>query len=59
MRSTTISLGGGTYMLVALGVGLAVSSWGGVWWWAILLGIFWPVTLAYWLARALHAIAAG
>ena len=57
MRSTTISLGGGTYLLIALGVGLAVSSWGGSWWWSFLTGLFWPATLGYWVVQALHHFA--
>ena len=57
MRSTTISLGGGTYLLIALGVGLAVSSWGGGWWWSTVTGLFWPATLGYWVVHALHHFA--
>jgi hypothetical protein len=57
MRDTKVSIGGGTYLLMALGVGLSVSNWGGEWWWALLSGLFWPTTLGYWLAQALHTLA--
>lgn len=50
---------GGSYALTGIGVGLAVASWGTAWLWASLEGLFWPVALAYWLAKALHHWAGG
>jgi len=55
--NATFSLGGGGYGLMGIGVGLAVSSWGGSFWWAALSGLFWPATLGYWLAQALRHLA--
>jgi len=58
-RQTGITLVGGSYGLFGIGVGLAVASWGTSVGWSILSGLFWPVTLAYWLIRALHKAAGG
>ncbi len=58
-RQTGITLGGGSYGLFGIGVGLAVASWGTSVGLAILSGLFWPVTLAYWLTLALHKAAGG
>jgi len=54
---TTLSLGGGTYGLIGIGVGLAASSWGTSIILAIFSGLFWPVTVSYWLVRMLHKLA--
>jgi hypothetical protein len=59
MKNTSVSVGGGTYALIALGVGLAVHSWGASTWWSIVTGLFWPATLGYWLAQVLHKLAVG
>ncbi len=54
----TFSIGGGTYALIGVGVGLAAASWGTPLIWAILSGLFWPAALAYWLMQAIHKLAA-
>lgn len=59
MRETSVTLGGGSYALVGIGVGLAVASWGTSFFWSAVAGLFWPVTLAYWLTQALHKFAGG
>lgn len=58
-KETQTVLGGGSYGLIGIGVGLAVSSWGASWFWAALSGLFWPVTLGYWFTQALHRWAGG
>ena len=50
---------GGSYALTGIGVGLAASAWGASAGWAALYGLFWPVSIAYWLTLALHRWAAG
>jgi hypothetical protein len=53
---TTLGIGGGSYGLVALGVGLAAHTWGTTFIGAVIRGIFWPATVGYWLAQALRAL---
>ena len=57
--TTTLSIGGGSYILIAIGVGMAVSSWGTSLIMSIVQGLFWPATLAYWLTQMLHRLAGG
>lgn len=53
-----VQVGGGTYLLFAFSVGLAAMSWTNFFF-ALVQGVFWPVTLIYWTARALHHIASS
>ncbi|MFW6104804.1 MAG: hypothetical protein ACOC6I_03080 [Candidatus Bipolaricaulota bacterium] len=55
---TTLQLGGGTYGLIGIGVGLAASHLGSSIFMSIVWGVFWPVPLGYWLIQALHSVAA-
>lgn len=50
----TVGLGGGSYGLIGIGVGLAAASWGTSIFMSIVSGLFWPVPLGYWLIQALH-----
>jgi len=50
---------GGSYAFTGIGVGLAASAWGASLGWAILHGLFWPVSIAYWAALILHRAAVG
>ena len=50
-------LGGGTYGLLGIGVGLAASHIGLSVIMSIIWGVFWPVPLSYWLLKALHGVA--
>jgi hypothetical protein len=54
---TTLGISGGSYVLVAVGVGLAAHTWGVTFFGAVIRGLFWPATLGYWLAQALRALA--
>lgn len=54
----TVQLGGGTYGLIGIGVGLAASHLGFSIFMSMVWGIFWPVPLGYWLIKALHSVAA-
>jgi len=56
---TSITLGGGSYVLIGIGVGLAAASWGTSIFWSVVAGLFWPATLAYWLMQALHRFVGG
>ena len=51
-------LGGGTYGLLGIGIGLAASHLGQSIFMSIVWGIFWPVPLGYWLIKALHSVGA-
>ena len=51
---TTLSLGGGSYGLIGIGVGLATSHLGTGLFMSIVSGMFWPATVGYWLLKALH-----
>ncbi|MBI1729843.1 hypothetical protein HY229_03500 [Candidatus Acetothermia bacterium] len=53
-NTTRLTLGGSSYGLVGIGVGLAVSSWGTPFFESAISGLCWPATLAYWLVRLLH-----
>ncbi|OGF53844.1 MAG: hypothetical protein A2Z21_10365 [Candidatus Fraserbacteria bacterium RBG_16_55_9] len=50
---------GGSYALTGIGVGLAAAAWGASIGWAILYGLFWPVSIAYWVTLVLHRAAGG
>lgn len=52
---STLSVGGGSYGLLGIGIGLAVSHWGTSIFVSIVSGLFWPATLGYWLIKALHS----
>ncbi len=54
---STFELGGGTYGLIGIGVGLAASHLGHGIFMSILWGIFWPVPVGYWLIKALQSVA--
>ena len=56
-QNSTFQLGGGTYGLLGIGVGLAASHLGFSTFMSIVYGIFWPVPLGYWLIKALHSVA--
>jgi len=51
---TTLSLGGGSYGLIGIGVGLSVAHLGTSIFMSIVSGMFWPATLGYWVLKALH-----
>ncbi len=55
-KSNTFQLGGGTYGLIGIGVGLAASHIGSSIFMSIVWGVFWPVPLGYWLIKALHSV---
>ena len=57
-RRVTTGIGGGTYLLVGTGVGIASAAWESVVV-AIISGAFWPATLGYWAIRALRHFALG
>ena len=57
-RRVTTGIGGGTYLLVGIGVGIASAAWESAVV-AIISGAFWPATLGYWAMRALQQYAAG
>ncbi|MFB6290269.1 MAG: hypothetical protein ABEJ25_00855 [Candidatus Bipolaricaulia bacterium] len=54
---TTVQLGGGSYGLIGIGIGLAASHLGYSIFTSIIWGIFWPVPFGYWLLKALHSVA--
>lgn len=56
-NKTTFQLGGGTYGLFGIGIGLAASHLGFSVFMSIVYGVFWPVPLGYWLLKALHSVA--
>ncbi len=56
-RKGTVELGGGTYGMIGIGVGLAASHIGSSIFMSIIWGIFWPVPLGFWLIKALHSVA--
>ncbi len=56
--SGTVQLGGGTYGLIGIGVGLAASHLGFSILMSMVWGVFWPVPLGYWLIKALHSVGA-
>ena len=56
-NKTTFQLGGGTYGLFGIGIGLAASHLGFSIFTSIVYGVFWPVPLGYWLLKALHSVA--
>ncbi len=53
-NKTQLTLGGSGYVFIGIGTGLAVSAWGNPFIEAAFQGLFWPVTMSYWLMRALH-----
>jgi len=55
--SGTLELGGGSYGLLGIGVGLAASHIGQSVFMSVIWGVFWPAPLAYWLIKALHSVA--
>ena len=55
-RRARISISGGTYALVGVGVGFAVGASQTVIA-AIVQGLFWPATVGYWVIRALQQTA--
>ncbi len=55
-RRARISVSGGTYALVGVGVGVAIASSQTVFA-AIVQGLFWPATVGYWVIRALQQTA--
>jgi hypothetical protein len=55
--SMKFTLGGGSYILIAIGTGLAISSWGTGVLGSIAAGLFWPATVSYWLLQVLHGFA--
>jgi len=54
----TYGLGGGSYGLIGIGVGLASSHLGGSVFMSMVSGLFWPASLGYWLLQALRSLAA-
>ena len=54
----TTSVGGGTYVLIGIGVGIASGASASLPM-AFIFGAFWPATLGYWAMRALQQYAAG
>ncbi len=57
-RRVTTGIGGGTYLLVGIGVGIASAAWESVVV-AVISGAFWPATLGYWAIRAVRQFALG
>ena len=51
-------IGGGTYVLVGIGVGIASAAWESLVM-TVISGVFWPATLGYWAVRALQQFAIG
>lgn len=51
---STYGVGGGSYGLIGIGIGLSASHLGASIFISILSGLFWPATLGYWLLQALH-----
>lgn len=56
-NESTFQLGGGTYGLLGIGIGLAASHLGFSIFTSIVWGVFWPVPLGYWLIKALYSVA--
>ena len=54
-----LGISGGGYIMIAFGVGLASGTWGVSFIPAVLNGLFWPGTVAYWLIRALQQVASS
>ena len=52
-RRARISISGGTYALVGIGVGVAIGASQSLLA-AIVQGLFWPATVGYWVIRALQ-----
>jgi len=57
-NATTIGVGGGTYLMFAIAVGMAAGGWTNFFA-AVFLGLFWPATLMYELMRVLHHISSS
>ena len=57
-RRVSTGIGGGTYVLVGIGVGLSSAAWE-PFIMTIISGLFWPATLGYWAIRALQHFATG
>ena len=55
--SGMLELGGGSYGLLGIGIGLAASHIGQSVFASAIWGIFWPAPLGYWLIKALHSVA--
>lgn len=51
-----VGVGGSIYLLFTIGVGMAAATWTNFFF-AIFLGLFWPLTLIYWLTMTLHNLA--